>query len=116
MIANRVRELVGQINEGTRYYLKRIIVGALRDKMLSSDVVQKIRAGLDINAFLENKENRDQDFKELFFAHTSKIFEIDYQGANAIEVYNILNFDNKRKIDDSIIRRENGKPYFCLHI
>jgi hypothetical protein len=75
----------------------RFITNLQDEKAITEDTNNKY---VNINAFLENKENRGQDFKELFFGYTFKIFGIDYEDANAIEVYNILNFDNQRKIDD----------------
>lgn len=47
-------DMVRNINDGTKYYLKRILVRSIRDGLSEADILAKIRAGADIDSILSD--------------------------------------------------------------
>lgn len=101
------RCFIGKSNKDNITAYNDAVTQFIQDLTDTTKITEKINKQYeDIYAFLDDqeKEQKNQqkihnDLKELFFAHSSNIFEIGYQNYNVIEVYSILNFNNKMKVE-----------------
>jgi len=53
-IRNRAFEMVRDINEGTKYYLRRILVKSIREGLTEAEIVNRIKQGLDLQEILRD--------------------------------------------------------------
>jgi hypothetical protein len=53
-LAQTAALMVANVNEGTKYYLRRMIVSGIRRGLTEQEIIAKIRAGVDINEILDD--------------------------------------------------------------
>jgi hypothetical protein len=53
-LAQKAATMVANVNEGTKYYLRRMIVSGIRRGLTEPEIIARIRAGIDINEILDD--------------------------------------------------------------
>src|SRR3990172_344554 len=94
-LQERAAAMVRNVNDGTRYYLRRILLSSVRDGLTEEAIIARIRAGIDINEIMQ-----DNTFmQKLSQVVEQEIRELSNTRIRAIVSYELGSVVNQARLD-----------------
>ena len=76
--------MVANVNDGTKYYLRRMLVSGIRQGLTQEDIIARIRAGVDIKEILDDN---------VFMQRVSETVKSQIRGLTEIRIRSIVSFE-----------------------
>jgi len=76
--------MVTNVNDGTKYYLRRMLVSGIRQGLTQEDIIARIRAGVDIKEILDDN---------VFMRRVSETVKSQIRGLTEIRIRSIVSFE-----------------------
>jgi hypothetical protein len=83
-LAEKAALMVTNVNEGTKYYLRRMLVSGIRQGLTKADIVARIRAGVDIKEILDDN---------IFMQEVSASVKSQIRGLTEHRIRSIVSFE-----------------------
>ena len=83
-IAEKAALMVTNVNDGTKYYLRRMLVSGIRQGLTESEIVARIRAGVDIKEILDDN---------VFMQRVSASVKAQIRGLTEHRIRSIVSFE-----------------------
>ncbi|HUW46834.1 MAG TPA: hypothetical protein VMW50_13730, partial [Dehalococcoidia bacterium] len=76
--------MVTNVNDGTKYYLRRMLVSGIRQGLTQEDIIARIRAGVDIKEILDDN---------VFMQRVSETVKSQIRGLTETRIRSIVSFE-----------------------
>ncbi|MCK5342331.1 MAG: hypothetical protein KAR20_02945, partial [Candidatus Heimdallarchaeota archaeon] len=83
-LAEKAALMVTNVNEGTKYYLRRMLVSGIRRGLTDAEIIAKIRAGVDIKEILDDN---------LFMQRVSTAVKSQIRDLTEVRIRSIVSFE-----------------------
>jgi len=83
-LAEKAALMVTNVNEGTKYYLRRMLVSGIRQGLTDAEIIAKIRAGVDIKEILDDNA---------FMQRVSTSVKTQIRGLTEVRIRSIVSFE-----------------------